>query len=204
MSDLPFEVPSEIDGSCREYDDGFLAKVLSGLRDGEVISGLDDVVAVVGKLGEEHNRLMLYHEHCVGKWTPSNYAYEDVSFNSRKSCLEGVHYHVTGLDGTRSDGDRDVFMCLREGERSGVMSWFGKSRKHFVVSKMLLGELKGVVVAQEYGVGVGGYDISMVLGDRYGKVAMPYFRGVREKICGQIEKPLIYRGSVEESKDEVL
>ena len=171
MSKLPFKIPVELSDKVSKYDRGYLQSVLPHLESREPITKLDDIRAIYSEMGNIHSSAMLYHEH-EGVWCVSNYSYENITFLPWRQALGGDCYHVTGFDGTRSDGEATTFLQIRPG------------RKIHCIPQMIGSDgLKGLVVARKPK-GMTYWLVELVIGNRYDPLdvkPMPKFRGEGDK-----------------------
>ena len=153
--------------NVRNYDSGFLDRVIGELDNGSSVQGAE-VLPVLEDFADIHSRVMIYFKNMYKDWMVGVYAYENVRFLPLNGILRGRVYHVTGFDGTRRDGDfGDIFSSKPE---------FGV----FAMPKFIHRKMKAVVVAQEYEFNRGKYHIELLVGDNFSEsvgVEMPVFRG---------------------------
>lgn len=160
-------VPSNISKEVSRYDNGFLISVLNNCETGEVVMG-DEAIGLLEDFGNLHSRVMCYFTNLNDEWKIGNYAYESVRFLNHPGQLKGKIYHVTGLDGTRCDGENDFFsnVDLEKGD--------------IVVPSYFDYDMKGLFLGRKIERGDEKYNLRFLVGDNFSDwriLEMPVFRG---------------------------
>ena len=155
--DFPFSIPDGVTHNLQRYNDrNFLALVLPSLIACNPVHGTSDIINLFSDFVSTHTAALLYTDRDdSNRWSVCNYAYESFDFSFKDSCFVGNCYHVTGYDGTHSNGDFVPFLSFKPRVGATVIPYATRDI------------ITGFVIASEINSRKGSYMVNLIVGNNH-------------------------------------
>lgn len=153
--------------SVDTYDQGYLRHHMTrSLVSPTPLTKIKDISRFLRDFSSEHNRVLQYRISLSQEWEICNYAYEEIMYDKEQTAILGLMYHVTGQDGSRSDGDKGLVFQAKKNALLFPMDLNLEARGFESIGFYVEEKLSREFTSRH-----------LYLGDIHALVPMPCFRG---------------------------